>query len=93
MKSYTPYENVAAKPYPPILAETSPQRHPGALRRAGQVGGEAARAPPPTARTCCSRPRWPPATAALSGRYNAWKDRAFSYAWVLDRAGLRLSAA
>ena len=24
----------------------------------------------------------------VSGRYNAWKDRAFSYAWVLDRAGL-----
>ena len=23
----------------------------------------------------------------VSGRYNAWKDRAFSYAWVLDRLG------
>ena len=24
----------------------------------------------------------------VSGRYNAWRDRAFSYAWVLDRVGL-----
>jgi oligopeptidase B len=24
----------------------------------------------------------------VSGRYNAWKDRAFSYAWVLDQVGL-----
>jgi oligopeptidase B len=23
-----------------------------------------------------------------SGRYNAWRDRAFSYAWVLDQVGL-----
>ena len=22
----------------------------------------------------------------VSGRYNAWKDRAFTYAWVLDQA-------
>ena len=24
----------------------------------------------------------------VSGRYNAWRDRAFSYAWVLDQVGL-----
>jgi hypothetical protein len=24
----------------------------------------------------------------VSGRYNAWRDRAFSYAWVLDKLGL-----
>jgi oligopeptidase B len=24
----------------------------------------------------------------VSGRYNAWKDRAFSLAWMLDRFGL-----
>ena len=28
----------------------------------------------------------------VSGRYNAWRDRAFSYAWVLDRVGLGLTA-
>ena len=40
------------------------QRHPGALRRAGQVGRPAAGAPATTPTTCCSRPRWRPATAA-----------------------------
>ena len=25
----------------------------------------------------------------VSGRYNAWRDRAFSLAWILDRVGSR----
>jgi hypothetical protein len=42
------------------------QRHPGALRRAGQVGRPAAR-PPPDGATSCSRPRCRPVTAASRG--------------------------
>ncbi len=36
--SYAPYDNVNALPYPPVLAEVSLARHPGALRRGGEVG-------------------------------------------------------
>ena len=43
MKSYSPYENVATdRPYPAMLARHQPQRHPGALPRAGQVDRPAA---------------------------------------------------
>ena len=38
LAGYAPYENVAAVDYPPILADHVPPRHPGALRRGGQVG-------------------------------------------------------
>jgi oligopeptidase B len=28
----------------------------------------------------------------VSGRYNAWRDRAFTAAWILDRVGLTQAA-
>ena len=43
MKSYTPYENVAARRVPGHPGRHQPARHPGAVRRAGQVGGQAPR--------------------------------------------------
>jgi oligopeptidase B len=87
MKSYTPYENVEAKRYPPILAETSlhdtrvfyvePAKWVARLR-ATAVNGE----------DVLLKTEMAAGHGGVSGRYNAWRDRAFGYAWVLDRVGL-----
>ncbi len=87
MKAYSPYENVEPRRYPPILAQTSPARHPGALRGAGQVGGTAARGRARHRGLRCSRREMSAGHGGVSGRYNAWRERAFTLAWILDRLG------
>jgi oligopeptidase B len=87
MKSYTPYENVEAKRYPPILAETSlndtrvlyvePAKWVARLRATAADQADV-----------LLKTEMAAGHGGVSGRYNAWRDRAFSYAWVLDRAGL-----
>ena len=87
MKSYSPYENVEAKRYPPILAETSlndtrvlyvePAKWVARLRATAVNGGDV-----------LLKTEMAAGHGGVSGRYNAWRDRAFSYAWVLDRVGL-----
>jgi oligopeptidase B len=87
MKSYTPYENVEAKRYPPILAETSlndtrvlyvePAKWVARLRATATNGGDV-----------LLKTEMAAGHGGVSGRYNGWRDRAFSYAWVLERAGL-----
>ena len=87
MKSYTPYENVEAKRYPPILAETSlhdtrvlyvePAKWVARLRATAANGDDV-----------LLKTEMAAGHGGVSGRYNAWRDRAFSYAWVLDRVGL-----
>ena len=64
------------------------QRHPGALRRAGQVGGPAAGDARPTARDVLLKTEMSAGHGGVSGRYNSWHDRAFTLAWILDRMGL-----
>ena len=86
MKSYTPYENVEAKRYPAILAETSlndtrvlyvePAKWVARLR-ATAVEADV-----------LLKTEMQAGHGGVSGRYNAWRDRAFSYAWVLDQVGL-----
>lgn len=87
MLSYAPYDNVAAVDYPPILAETSlndtrvlyvePAKWVARLR-ATAVGR----------RDFLLRTEMAAGHGGVSGRYQAWKDRAFSLAWILDRMGL-----
>jgi oligopeptidase B len=86
MKSYTPYENVEAKQYPAILAETSlndtrvlyvePAKWIARLREVAT--GE---------KDFLLKTEMAAGHGGVSGRYNAWKDRAFSYAWIIDRLG------
>ncbi|HET9861717.1 MAG TPA: S9 family peptidase [Nocardioidaceae bacterium] len=86
MKSYTPYENVEAKQYPAILAETSlndtrvlyvePAKWIARLREV--ASGE---------KDFLLKTEMAAGHGGVSGRYNAWKDRAFSYAWIIDRLG------
>lgn len=84
--SYSPYDNVADLPYPPILAETS-------LNDTRVLYVEPAkwvarlRATAPRADVLL-RTEMAAGHGGVSGRYRAWHDRAFTLAWVLDRMGL-----
>jgi oligopeptidase B len=85
MKSYSPYENVASKQYPRILAMTSlhdtrvyyvePAKWVAALRHTK------ADAHPVLLKTQMSAGH-----GGISGRYERWKEIAFQYAWLLDAA-------
>jgi oligopeptidase B len=87
MRSYSPYENVEAKPYPPILAITSindtrvlyvePAKWVARLREVDA---------PVLLRTEMSAGH-----GGVSGRYESWRKKAFEYAWVLRRLGLATS--
>jgi len=83
MKSYSPVENVHATHYPRILAVTSlndtrvlyvePAKWVARLR---EVGADA-----------LLKTEMAAGHGGVSGRYNAWRERAFDYAWVIDAAG------
>jgi oligopeptidase B len=85
MKSYSPYENVDARDYPPILAMTSlndtrvyyvePAKWVAALRYSNTDGH------PVLLKTEMNAGH-----GGISGRYERWKETAFMYAWLLDTA-------
>ncbi|GAA3925913.1 S9 family peptidase [Microbacterium soli] len=86
MKSYSPYENIRSDgKYPRILAMTSlndtrvlyvePAKWVSALRHAG-------------AEDVIMRCEMSAGHGGVSGRYNAWRERAFEIAWMLDVLGL-----
>ena len=86
MKSYTPYENVAAVDYPAILAVTSlndtrvlyhePTKWIARLRDVAPQG------------SYLLKTEMGAGHGGPSGRYNAWKEEAFVTAWILDQFGL-----
>jgi len=85
MASYAPYDNVTDQTYPPILAETSlndtrvlyvePAKWVARLRA---VAGA----------DVLLKTEMSAGHGGVSGRYKAWRDRAFTLAWILDRMGL-----
>ncbi|MBB4958673.1 S9 family peptidase [Micromonospora polyrhachis] len=85
MKSYSPYENVAAADYPAILAMTSlndtrvlyhePAKWIARLRAVAPDG------------TYLLKTEMEAGHGGPSGRYNAWREEAFMAAWILDRLG------
>ncbi|AKS32401.1 S9 family peptidase [Mycolicibacterium goodii] len=85
MKSYSPYENVAAQDYPPILAMTSlndtrvyyvePAKWVAALRHTKTDSN------PVLLKT-----EMVAGHGGLSGRYERWREAAFQYAWLLAAA-------
>lgn len=86
IKSYSPYEQVSDRPYPPVLATTSvhdtrvryvePAKWIARLRELAPSGG------PYLLRTELAGGH-----GGGSGRYQLWRDRAFEYAWLLDKLG------
>jgi oligopeptidase B len=82
MKSYSPIENVHENHYPPILAVTSlndtrvlyvePAKWIARLR---DVGADP-----------LLKIEMAAGHGGVSGRYSAWRERAFAYAWVIDKA-------
>ncbi|MFJ6417660.1 S9 family peptidase [Paeniglutamicibacter sp. NPDC091659] len=92
MKSYTPYENVAALPYPKIAAVTSlndtrvlyvePAKWVAKLREEN-TGGE----------PIIMKIEMDGGHGGASGRYEGWKTRAWDYAFALDTLGLNPAGA
>jgi oligopeptidase B len=84
MKSYSPYENVRSVSYPRILAVTSindtrvlyvePAKWVARLR---EVGADV-----------LLKTEMSAGHGGVSGRYEAWRKRAFDLAWVLDVMGI-----
>jgi oligopeptidase B len=87
--AYAPYENVVEQDYPAILAETSlndtrvlyvePAKWVARLRA---VAGERC--------DVLLKTEMAAGHGGVSGRYHAWRQRAFTLAWILDRMGLSL---
>ena len=84
MKSYSPYDNVAAKEYPAFFVSA------GLTTRGSRTGSRrsGSRSCGPRRRTTacsCSRPRWAPGHGGPSGRYDAWRDEATVLAFLVDQ--------
>ena len=83
MKSYSPYENVAPRSYPAVLAVTSlndtrvlyvePAKWIARLREVATDGG------PFLLKTEMSAGH-----GGVSGRYAAWRERAWELSWIID---------
>lgn len=86
MSAYTPYENIAAAPYPAILATTSlndtrvffvePAKWVAALRHTTTADD---------ARPVLLKTEMVAGHGGVSGRYKSWRETAFEYAWILDQ--------
>ncbi|WP_068256030.1 S9 family peptidase [Janibacter corallicola] len=88
MRSYSPYENVAARAYPAVLATTSlhdtrvyftePAKWVARLREVTDHDDE---------RPVLLRTEMSAGHGGRSGRYDAWEQTAWEWAWLLDRLG------
>jgi oligopeptidase B len=90
MKSYTPYENVTGRTYPPILAVTSlndtrvlyrePAKWIARLQASGRGG------------PFLLKTEMVAGHGGRSGRYDAWREEALVLAWIVTTAGVKQSS-
>ena len=88
MASYAPYENIVAQDYPDILAVTSlndtrvlyvePAKWVARLREVTRHDAD---------RPVLLRTEMSAGHGGRSGRYDAWEQTAWEWAWVLDQIG------
>ncbi|MBX6749472.1 MAG: S9 family peptidase [Micromonosporaceae bacterium] len=90
IKSYAPYENLAARPYPPMLVlgslnDTRVLYHEPAkfVARLRAVAPEA---------DVLLKTEMGTGHGGPTGRYDAWRETAFIYAWIITRVGAPVSA-
>ncbi|HLL65143.1 MAG TPA: S9 family peptidase [Micromonosporaceae bacterium] len=86
MKSYTPYENVADRPYPAILAVTSINDTRVLYHEPAKWVARLRAVAPQT--DVLLKTEMGAGHGGPSGRYDAWKEESFVTAWILDRLGL-----
>ncbi|MDO9458439.1 S9 family peptidase [Nocardioides sp.] len=84
--AYAPYDNVGAHTYPRILAETS--LHDTRVLYVEPAKWVARLRSDATDADVLLKIEMSAGHGGVSGRYQAWKDRAFTLAWVLDVMGL-----
>ena len=86
MKSYSPYENVDAKPYPQILAVTplndTRVLYTEAAKWVARLQDSTTGDAPILLKT-----EMKAGHGGVSGRYKQWEEVAFEYAWVLRQTG------
>jgi oligopeptidase B len=85
MKSYSPYENVGAGPYPPILAVTSLNDTRVSYHEPAKWVARLRDLSPGT--PVLLKTEMGAGHGGPSGRYDAWREEAFVLAWILDRVG------
>ena len=83
MKGYSPYDNVGAQPYPAILA-TAGLNDPRVSYWEPAKWVQALRASTTSERPVYLKTELGAGHQGPSGRYDAWKDEAFVFAFVLD---------
>lgn len=93
MKSYTPYENIAAVAYPAILATTGLNDtrvyYVEPAKWVARLRAEAALSPD---RPVLMRTEMVAGHAGVTGRYDKWREQAFEMAWLIDRVTLAVRA-
>ena len=87
MKAYSPYDNVMAQPYPAILA-TGGLNDPRVSYWEPAKWVQKLRAATTSGRPIYLKTELGAGHQGPSGRYDAWKDEAFTFAFVLDALGL-----
>jgi oligopeptidase B len=87
IKSYAPYENVEAKPYPRILA-TAGLNDPRVSYWEPAKWVAKLRACAPDGHRLLLKTEMGAGHMGPSGRYDAWRDEAFVYAFLLDTLGV-----
>ncbi|MFT3875002.1 MAG: S9 family peptidase [Propioniciclava sp.] len=88
MTSYSPYENVAAVEYPAILVTTGlNDTRVEVTEPAKWVARLRDRATNDERRPILLKTEMVAGHGGVSGRYKAWKERAFELAWLIDQLG------